>query len=435
MPRSLRVAPQYIEQVKLAVRRNGYPRQKDLAEELGIALATLSNFLNGRPVDYLNFDEICHKLGLNIEEIADFEDNDQSSHTSNIENLPEDEVEFPNYIERPPIENNCYKNITQPGSLLRIKAPKRMGKTLLIKNIINYFKKLKYKTVGITMHIADRKNLSNINLFLQWFCNIVCKELELEDKLDKYWNEDCGINYSCNIYFEEYLLTKINSSIVLALDDVDVLFSYPHIAEDFFTLLRVWNEEAKSRKIWKKLRLVLAYSTDKYIQLDLNHSPFPIGIRIELRDFNQAEVKDLAKRHKLDWDDVEIEKLMKLVGGHPYLVQQAITYCLNHNKINFDELLETASKEIYQEHLQRYSLIFEKNSNLANAMGHVIKAYNNNSNSNSNSNSNIKPSPENRFELESLGLIKIEGNNIQPRYKLYVDYFHYLCSNFIDNKN
>lgn len=59
MSRSLKVAPQYIQQVKLAVKRNGFARQRDLAEDLQMSLATVSNFLNGRPVDYLNFFEIC----------------------------------------------------------------------------------------------------------------------------------------------------------------------------------------------------------------------------------------------------------------------------------------------------------------------------------------------------------------------------------------
>ena len=72
MPRSLRVKAEYIPQVKRAVRNNRYVRQRDLAEELGIALSTVSSFLNGRPVDYLNFYEICQKLGQDLQEIADY---------------------------------------------------------------------------------------------------------------------------------------------------------------------------------------------------------------------------------------------------------------------------------------------------------------------------------------------------------------------------
>lgn len=59
--RSLRVHPDYINKVKTAVKHR-YPRQKDLAEDLGFSLATVNNFLNGKPVDNLNFHDICRKL-------------------------------------------------------------------------------------------------------------------------------------------------------------------------------------------------------------------------------------------------------------------------------------------------------------------------------------------------------------------------------------
>jgi Effector-associated domain 1/AAA-like domain len=42
------------------------------------------------------------------------------------------------YIKRPPIEEKCYKAILQPGSLIRIKAPQRMGKTLLLEKLLDY---------------------------------------------------------------------------------------------------------------------------------------------------------------------------------------------------------------------------------------------------------------------------------------------------------
>ena len=36
----------------------------------------------------------------------------------------------PFYVERPPIESDCCQQILQPGALIRIKAPEKMGKTL-----------------------------------------------------------------------------------------------------------------------------------------------------------------------------------------------------------------------------------------------------------------------------------------------------------------
>ncbi|XWK86864.1 MAG: NB-ARC domain-containing protein [Phormidium sp.] len=70
MSRSLKVAPEYIETVKLAVKRSGFPSQSTLATDLGMARATVTKFLNGQPIDYFNFVEICEKLGLYWPDVA-----------------------------------------------------------------------------------------------------------------------------------------------------------------------------------------------------------------------------------------------------------------------------------------------------------------------------------------------------------------------------
>ena len=69
--RSLQVRTECIEQVKLALARNGYFSQKDLATETEISLSTVSNFLNGKPVSREYFHELCDRLNLNWQDITD----------------------------------------------------------------------------------------------------------------------------------------------------------------------------------------------------------------------------------------------------------------------------------------------------------------------------------------------------------------------------
>ena len=89
MPRSLKVRQECVQKVKLAVRRNGFHSQRALAEDVGFALATVSNFLTGKPVDYVTFEELCHKLALSWKEIADL-DFDVPSQT--VDDLPSQTV-------------------------------------------------------------------------------------------------------------------------------------------------------------------------------------------------------------------------------------------------------------------------------------------------------------------------------------------------------
>lgn len=70
--RSLCVKPEFIKQVKAAVRSNGFPNQKALALRIGLSRSTVNKFFNGRPVDFLNAEEICQVLRLDLEEITGY---------------------------------------------------------------------------------------------------------------------------------------------------------------------------------------------------------------------------------------------------------------------------------------------------------------------------------------------------------------------------
>lgn len=91
MSRSLRVAPEYIKKVNAALLPNGFPRQQDLAETLEISRDTVSRFLTGKPVGFLNFTEICRVLALKWEEIADFgtQECETSESSARIDSLEE----------------------------------------------------------------------------------------------------------------------------------------------------------------------------------------------------------------------------------------------------------------------------------------------------------------------------------------------------------
>jgi transcriptional regulator with XRE-family HTH domain len=70
MPKSLKVSFDFIEIVNMALARNGYSNQRALARSAGLSLATVSNFLTGKPVSYATFEEVCQRLNLDWREIT-----------------------------------------------------------------------------------------------------------------------------------------------------------------------------------------------------------------------------------------------------------------------------------------------------------------------------------------------------------------------------
>jgi transcriptional regulator with XRE-family HTH domain len=435
MPRSLKVQQDCINKVKLALSRNGFPSQRALAEDVGFARATVSNFLTGKPVDYNTFEELCRRLGLDWREIStlDLEFAAQTIVTAlaphefqqitTIDPHPDTSPCYPNgavplgspfYLERAPFEAQIDRELRKAGALVRIKAPREMGKTSLLLRTLDAAKRLGYRTVSLNIEQVDTATLSDLERFLRWFCANAARQLQLKPKLDEYWDEDLGSKISCTAYFQDYLLAQIDTPIVLALDEVNQLFEHPQMARDFLPLLRFWYEEAKTLPIWQKLRTIVVHSTEIYIPLQLNQSPFNVGLPIQLKTFCQAEVEELARRYGLEWEDgLQSELLMNLVGGHPALVSIAL-YHLSRQDLTLEQLLETAptATGIYHNHLQRHWATLEAQPELAQALDRVINAT-----------LPIALDPILAYKLSSLGSIERSGDRVIPSCKLYQQAF------------
>ncbi|MBD1921898.1 AAA-like domain-containing protein [Microcoleus sp. FACHB-831] len=323
----------------------------------------------------------------------------------------------PFYVERPPIERLCDETILQPGALIRIKAPKQMGKTSLMIRILDSARSQNFKTVTLSLQLADADVFASLNQFLRWFCAVISRSLRLPNRLSEYWDDVFGSNYNCTDYFESYLLAEIDTPLVLVLDDVDVVFNYPKIATDFFGLLRTWYQKAKyadkSSEVWQKMRLVVVHSTEVYIPLNINQSPFNVGLSIELSEFTLLQVQDLATRYQLDWGTQEVERLMKLIGGNPYLVQAALHH-ISCQDITLEQLLETATTEdgIYTDYLRRQLWNLQQYPNLVKALAQVVM-----------SPTPVKLDPIQTFKLQSMGVVRLLNSQVVPNCELYRQYF------------
>lgn len=314
------------------------------------------------------------------------------------------------YVERSQLEQICYQEILQPHAFIRIKAPRKMGKTSLIARILDYGTAQNYHTVRLSLHRAGTEVFERSDRFLRWFCKNVTGQLGLECRLNDYWDEDMGALINSTIYFQGYLLKEVSNPIILALDGVDQLFEYPEVASDFFVLLRSWYEETKDILVWQKLRVVIAHAVEVYIPLPTHRSPFNVGLAIELPTFNQEQVQDLASRHKLLLTKPELEQLMKLTGGFPYLIRLAL-YQSTRLKIPLQTLLQDAAKNsgIYQQHLQSQLWNLQQYPKLADAFRRVLAAP-------------TQLEIEVAFKLKSLGLVHLSENQATVSCELYREY-------------
>jgi AAA-like domain/NB-ARC domain len=304
----------------------------------------------------------------------------EGCNNESVEDLEEPEevvgINSPFYIERPPREARCYQAISRRGALVRIKAPGQMGKSSLMIRVLDQANQLGYKAVRLNFQSADESSFTDLDCFLRWFCASIGQELELPENIDAYWQSKIfDSKRKCINFFRSFVLKEIQCPVVLALDDVDRIFHFPEIYHDFFGLLRSWHESAKIEKIWENLRLIVVHSQEAYIPLDILQSPFNVGTGIELVAFDKAQVEVLAAKHQLRLSYTELNKLMTMFGGHPYLTRVAL-YALTGNDVSLNQLLQTAPTQsgLFTEHLRRHLNHLRTHPELLAAMRQVVMA-------------------------------------------------------------
>jgi hypothetical protein len=398
---------------------------EQLSDRTGLSTKTLTKVRHlQKPVDQPTLAAYFQTFGLSLE-VDDYISQDASSDASmailaGLLQTPlkgQLVLDSPFYIYRPPAEKLLIKEIVQPGALIRIRAPRQFGKTSLIARGLSQAEEKGFRTVVVSLQLADSSVFESLNQFLQWLCVMVSRSLGLPNRLEDFWNPMFGSSYSCNDYFESYLLPAAESPLLLILDEVNVVFNYPKIATDFFGMLRAWYERARhstyASELWQKLRLVIVYSTDVFCPLNVNQSPFNVGLLITLSAFTPEQVQELAVRYGLTPPETYASELVRLVGGNPYLTQLALFH-LSQQKVTLDQLLETVTTpdSIFDSHLRQQLGYLEDHPELKEAMQQVVLTPN-----------GVELHPTKAFKLQGVGLIRFQNRFAIPSCELYKTYF------------
>lgn len=332
-------------------------------------------------------------------------------------------LDSPFYIYRAPTEKLFTQEIFQPGALIRVRAPRQFGKTSLIAQGLSQAEEHGLRTAVVSLQLADREVLSQLNQFLQWLCLMVGKSLGLPNRLEELWNPIFGSNYSCTDYFESYLLPADDAPLLLVLDEVNVLFSYPEVAADFFSMLRAWYERSRhstdASDIWQKLRLVIVYSSDVFLPLKVHQSPFNVGLLVMLPPFTESQVQELALRYGLTPSEQYAAELTRLVGGHPYLTQLAFFH-LSQKQEDLHHFIDTAIApvSVFDSHLRQQWSYLEAQPDLKAALQQVVL-----------SREGAVLHPAQAFKLQGVGLIRFQNQLAFCSCQLYQQYFSQLLGN------
>jgi hypothetical protein len=314
------------------------------------------------------------------------------------------------YIERA-ADRVALQAIQRQGATIIIQAPRQMGKSSLLVRVIHMAMQIGKRTVLLDFALLDRATLQNADTFFRFFCSWLSDELEIEDRVDDYWRGPLGNIQRCTRYVQRHLLAALDDPLVLAIDEADTTLD-GSVRSDFFSMLRSWHNSRARTSIWGRVDLVLAISTKPWSLIsNLHQSPFNVGQSITLEDLTPAEVAELNRRHGSPLSSDEVQQLIALLGGHPYLVRQAL-YLVASGRLSAPELFAHATDDDgpFSDHLRSWLFRMHNHAELVHGIRQIIRT-------GTCSDRNIL------LQLDEAGLVRSEGQRVLPRNQLYASYF------------
>ena len=305
----------------------------------------------------------------------------------------------------------CQDNIARQGVTITVKAPRQLGKSSLLVRTMQGAAAAGKAVAFLDFQLLDCDTLESPEAFFRNVCHWITDELDLPDEVDDVWRAKLGHIQLCTKYVRRHVLGRLDGPLVIAIDEADRMFDCPFRSE-FFGMLRSWHNSRRPGNEWKRLDLALVISTEPYLLIDdLNQSPFNVGQVIELDDFTPDRVRDLNVRHGYPLSDAELDRLMSLIGGHPYLVRRAL-YLVASGQTSPEALIASAARDDgpFGDHLRRHLFRFRDKPELRKAMAQIVAH-------------NTCSDDLLFYRLRGAGLVQRAGAALVPRYGLYATYF------------
>ena len=278
------------------------------------------------------------------------------------------------YIERR-ADAQVRRQVLRSGTATTIRAPRQTGKSSLLVRGVHHARENGCKVAHLDFQLVDSDYLQTLDIFLRHFAEMIARRLRLDPaEVEKSWRGSLGSQDKLTYLLEDYILPETEAPIVLAMDEVDRLLQTPFHTE-FFGMLRSWYNSRAINDLWNILNIVMVISTEPHLLIDdIHQSPFSVGLRLYLKDFNEAQVHDLNNRHGAPLADDEIPQLMEMLNGHPYLTRKAL-YTLLVERLTWDELSKIAATDVgpFDDHLRRYLWLLRDKPELTYALKSVIQ--------------------------------------------------------------
>lgn len=252
---------------------------------------------------------------------------------------------------------------------ITIRGPRETGKTMLLQQSgVGLAGREGIKVVSIDLNEFGIHSLAeSYDYFLRELARLIARKIEVDLNIEDIWEEQhfSGGSPTTKLtwFMEDHILPTIkDQAMILALDEADLLMVHSPHYEDFFSMLRGWYNKGSNPNLplWKKFGLILAISTEPHLLIDNPHkSPFNVGHRIYLEDFDKESVLKLNQKYVQRYGlspvaEAEIDEMIDLLGGHPALTRKVLDTLINNKQEswpNIAQLADDVNNSLFSVHL------------------------------------------------------------------------------------
>ncbi len=213
------------------------------------------------------------------------------------------------------------------GEICYVLNSRQMGKSSLKVQTMR-----RLRNNGVTCAAIDITAIGTSITEEQWYVGLINRtvrplKLRHEFNLDAWWEAHRLLSYvqRLGLFVEDVLLEKIESDVVIFIDEIDSVLNLPFNVDDLFVFIRECYNQRSEKDTFRRLTFVLlGVCSPSDLMRDKQRTPFNIGRPIELSGFRLEEAAPLAQG--LAASATEAETLMTAVlnwtGGQPFLTQK-----------------------------------------------------------------------------------------------------------------
>ena len=236
------------------------------------------------------------------------------------------------------------------GQLCYVLTPRQMGKSSLMVRTADHL-----RLAGVRVALLDLSALGQNLTVAQWYegmLRCIAAPLHLEEALDDFLLLHSALPpLECWLrVLRELILRGVEGSLVIFIDEIDMVRSLPFPTDEFFAGIRAcYNQRALDPAFARLTFCLLGVASPSGLILNVDITPFNIGKRIELHDFTLTEASILAKGmdERGRNGSALLARVLYWTGGHPYLTQMLCAEVASEPSARRDQDVDRLCTELF----------------------------------------------------------------------------------------